>query len=229
METYSISAERRTILGKNTGSLRRAEQLPAVVYGHGKDSVSLTLNQREFQKLLAQAGESSLVDLKIDNEAPVKVLIHDVQLHPVTDAIVHADFLQVNMSEKVETEIALKFEGESKAVSEQGGILVTNLEEVKVECLPADLVHEIIVPLDRLEALEDQIRISDLKAPKGITILEKPDTVIAVVTPPRSEEELKALDSEVVENVESVETAEPKAEPEAGEAEAAEPNEGKKE
>jgi len=114
-------------------------------------------------------------------------------------------------------------------VAEQGGILVTNLEEVKVECLPADLVHEIIVPLARLEAFEDQIRISDLALPKGITILEKPDTVIAVVMPPRSEEELKALDSEVVENVESVETAQPKAEPEEGEAEAAKPNEGKKE
>lgn len=228
MDSLTLTAERRTTLGKKTVALRRTEKLPAVMYGHGKPSVPLTVSQREFERVFAQAGESSLIDLKIGADAPVKVLVQDVQYHPVSDRILHADFHQVDMSERIETEIALKFTGKSAAVHELGGTLVTNLEGIKVECLPSDLVHEIVVDLSVLNTFEDQIRISDLQLPAGIVSLDKSDTVIAVVTPPRTEEELKALDSEVVESVESVESVEPKPEAEPAEGEAG-ADEGKKE
>ncbi len=219
MDTISLSAESRTTLGKQSGQLRRQGKIPAVMYGHGKASVSLTLDQREFERVFAKAGESSLVDLKVGNEAPVKVLIQDVQFHPVTDRILHADFHAVSMTEKIETEIGLKFEGEPVAVKELGGVLLSNLETLKIECLPGDLVHEIVVSLEPLKTFDDQIRAGDLVLPKGITLLEKPETVVALVTPPRTEEELKELDAEVVENVTEVESAKPK--PEAEDAEAA--------
>jgi large subunit ribosomal protein L25 len=227
MDTIPLSAERRTTLGKKTAQLRLQGKVPAVIYGQGKPAISLTLDQREFERVFTQAGESSLVDLRIEGESPVKVLIQDVQLHPVTDRILHADFHEVSMTEKIETEITLKFEGEPVAVAELGGVLLTNLESLKIECLPGDLVHEILVSLEPLKTFEDQIRVSDLKIPKGMTVLEKPETVVAVVTPPRSEEELKELDTEVVENVSEIESAKPK--PEAEDAEAAPEAEAKKE
>lgn len=216
MKTYVLQALRRTVIGKEVQKLRKSEVVPAVIYGKKHKSEALSLNAQEFLKVYSEAGESSLVDLTIENEAPVKVLIQDVQLHPVTDRILHADLHQVDMTEKIETEINLRFTGTPPAVVELSGVLVTSLESVNVSCLPGDLVHEIEVDLSGLKTFEDRVYVKDIPAPKGMTILDRPETVIAVVTPPRSEEELKALDSEVVEDVSGVETSKPKKEDEAG-------------
>lgn len=210
MKTYAIQAQRRSALGKQVKKLRQSESVPAVIYGNKRETESLSLNAKEFFKIFTEAGESTLIDVTIENEQPVKVLIHDVQFHPVTDRILHADLLQVDMTKKIETEINLKFTGTSPAVAELGGILVTSIESVEVSCLPGDLVHEIEVDLSNLKTFEDRVYIRDISVPQGITILDKPDAVVAVVTPPRSEEELKALDSEVVEDVSGVETSKAK-------------------
>ncbi|USN53162.1 MAG: 50S ribosomal protein L25 [Candidatus Nomurabacteria bacterium] len=217
MKTYVLQAQRRSSLGKQVKKLRQSDIVPAVIYGNKRETESLSLNAREFTKVFIEAGESTLIDLAVENEAPVKVLIHDVQHHPVTDRILHADLLQVDMTQKIETEINLKFVGAAPAVAELSGTLVTSIESVEVSCLPGDLVHEIEVDLSSLKTFEDQIHISDIPAPQGITILDKADAVVAVVTPPRSEEELKALDSEVVEDVSGVESTKPKKAEEEGE------------
>lgn len=210
METIVLNATKRTVEGKATKKLRLANSIPAVIYGHGLTNQSLTVNTIDFQKIYRTAGSSSLVDLVVDGGSPVKVLIQAVQQHPTKTAPVHVDFYQVRMTEKLETDIELNFVGESTAVKESGGILIRTLDKVKVECLPGDLVPAIDVDLTALKTFEDRIHVKDIVAPKGITILDGGDEVVASVTPPRSEEELASLSEKVEVDVAAVEKVETK-------------------
>jgi large subunit ribosomal protein L25 len=136
---------------------------------------------------------------------PTKVLIHAVQHHPTRPDILHVDFYQVRMTEKLETDIELNLIGESAAVKEMGGILVRSMDKVKVSCLPGDLVHSIDVDIAALKTFEDRIRVADIVAPKGITIMENPEEIVATVSQPRTEAELASLNEEVKVDVANVE------------------------
>lgn len=221
MADITIRARAREVLGKKTQTLRHAGDLPAVLYGKGVDALSLTVNLNEFQRAYRMAGESTLIDLAVERAAPVKVIIQEVQRHPVTSALLHVDFRQVNMAEKITTEIPLVFTGESAAVKELGGVLVKNLDEIEVKSLPGDLVHEIKVDISALQTFEDIIHVGDLALPKGIEPLADAKEVICLVTPPRSEKELAELEEKVEEKVEAVEGVK-KEEPTEETAEAAE-------
>ncbi|MFA5051779.1 MAG: 50S ribosomal protein L25 [Patescibacteria group bacterium] len=206
-EAIVLKAQARTHVGKQSQAVRRKEQLPAVVYGHGISNTNLSINYRQFEKAYRSAGGSRLIDLQIDDKKPVKVLIQDVQKHPVSDRYIHVDFHQVRMTEKISATITLVFTGEAKAVKEAGGILVKNLTEVKVECLPQDLVSQIDIPLTSLNTFDDMVRVRDIQLPSGIVLKEKEDEVVVSVQPPRSEEELSALEEKPEEKVEDVEVA----------------------
>lgn len=210
MDTIVLRADRRTVEGKATKKLRTASGIPAVVYGHGVASQSVLVDAIDFQKTYRTAGSSSLIDLVVDGGKPVKVLIHSVQQHPTKTSPIHVDFYQVRMTEKLQTDIELNFVGESAAVKESGGILIRTLDRVKVECLPGDLVPSIDIDLSVLKTFEDRIHVKDIVAPKGITILDGGDEVVASVTPPRSEEELASLSEKVEVDVSAVEKVEGK-------------------
>lgn len=205
MTELTLRAQVRTALGKATKTLRHSGFVPAVLYGHGVDSRSLTVSVNDMQRVYRTAGESTLVDLVVDEQPPVKVIIQDVQRHPVSGQLLHVDFHQVRMTEKIHTDIPLAFTGEALAVKELGGVLVKNLDHLKVEALPGDLVHEISVDVSPLKTFEDIIHIRDLVWPKGIAVLDSPDEVVCLVTPPRSEKELEELETKVEEKVEEVE------------------------
>jgi len=207
MDHITLTAQPRAELGKIVDRLRHKKLIPAIVYGHGLKSQAVSVEAGQFQKIYRQAGSSSLIDLTIGDQAPVKVLIHDLQRHPSKQDIIHVDFYQVKMTEKLETEIELNFINEAPSVKEQGGIFIRSIDRVKVTCLPAELVHQIDVDISVLKSFEDRIHISDIKPPKGITILDKPEEVVASVTPPRSEAELESLSEKVEENVEAVESS----------------------
>ncbi|MEY4723652.1 MAG: ribosomal protein large subunit ribosomal protein [Candidatus Parcubacteria bacterium] len=207
MEALSLQATSRTIKGKKVKTVRSAGLVPAVVYGHGIPARDISIDFRTFEKLVSQAGESSLVDLTVDAEAPVKILVHEVQYHPLKDTIIHADLRQVRMDEKLETNIAIKFVGEAPAVKTSGAILVKNLTFVTVSCLPGDLVPEIEIDLSALKNFEDRISISDVVAPKGIEFLNGPTEVIIIAAQPISEEELLAMDAKPVADVTVVKAA----------------------
>lgn len=225
-----LSASTRDERQKVVRRLRKQGYIPAILYGHGVENVLLKLASAPFEKVYRSAGGSTLVDLKVDDRPPVKAIIQDVTRDPITGRFQHVDFHQVKMTEKITTEVALTFVGESKAVKGFGGVLVKNLDRVKIECLPGDLVHEIPVGIAKLEKFEDRITIKDLTVPNGITLLEKTDEVVCLVVPPRSEEELKALEEKPEEKVEEVGTVEkPKAEEEAEGEEAAAGSEPKAE
>ncbi len=199
MVDLNLAVKTRELSGKKVNKLRGQGQIPAVLYGHKVEPKSVVVNYHDFEKIYKQAGESTLVDLKIDGEKPVKVLIQDIQKDPISDQLLHVDFRQVRMDEKLRAEVELKFIGEPPAVKEFSGILVTNVDSVEVECLPKDLVHQIEVDLSSLKTFNDVIHISDMKVPAGITILEDAQEVIALVQQPRSEEELAELEKPVEE------------------------------
>lgn len=202
---YSLTAKRRAVFGRATKTLRREQLIPAVLYGHGIATQPLQVASRAFERVYVAAKESSLVDLTIEGEPSVKVLIQAVQRDPLHGRFRHADFHQVRMTEKIETEIALRFDGEPAAVKELGGVLVKSLAKVKVSCLPGDLVQELPVDLTALKTFADAIHVRDIVVPAGIKILEGADEVVATVAPPRSEAELAALEQKVEADVAAVE------------------------
>ena len=223
--TFVLEAKTRTEKRKKTNSVRNAGGIPAVVYGKHQEPLSLTIAGHAFAKVYDEAGESTLVDLAIDGKEAMKVLIHEVQFDAVTQRPAHVDLYAVDMTQKLITEIPLVFTGESKAVKELGGTLVKNNDNLEITCLPKDLIHEIVVNIDALKTFDDRITAGDLKMPQGITLLDKPDEVIAYVAEPRSEKELEQLDEKIEEKIEEVEVEEkgkPKEEGEEGAETAAE-------
>lgn len=210
MQTFTLAATTRKITGKVVGAIRRSGRVPAVVYGGGTKPKSLEVDALAFSKLYAAAGESSLVDLAVDAGASIKALIQDVQYHPLSGRATHVDFRAVKMTEKLKTDVPVVFVGESPAVKESGGVLVKNLGSIEVECLPGDLVHEIEVSLVSLREFGDLIRLRDLTPPPGVVFVNEPETVVAAVTAPRSEEEMKALEGAVEVKVEEIGVVEKK-------------------
>ena len=194
-KNYALKSEPRKITGKKVKGLRAEGFIPGVIYGHSKKPQSIQIKARDFSKVYSEAGTSSLVDLQIGDEIPIKVLTHEPQVDPVRDLPLHVDFYQVRMDEKIKTEIPLEFVGESEAVTQLDGSLVTNRDNVEIECLPADLVSEIQVEISALKTFENSISVKDLKMPQGIEVLTDSEEVIAVVEPPRSEEELAELET----------------------------------
>lgn len=187
-QIITLEAQVREVTGKKVKRLRLAGNMPATLYGHNIASQTIAVDARTFEKIYKQAGESTLVDLKVGSGAAVKVLIQDVAKHYITLKPIHADFYQVSMAEKLTADIPVKFIGESPAVKELGGILVKNLQEFKVECLPQDLVHEIEIDLSALKGFGDTITVSTISVPSGITILNRAEEVIVLVQAPRVEE-----------------------------------------
>lgn len=196
METITLKANKRALLGKKVRKIRVANQLPAIIYGKKFENLPIVLDKSEFEKIAQTAGESTLINLDMDNQEPIKVLIRDIQRHPVKDWLLHVDLYKVDMDEEIETEIPLSFEGESPAVEELEGNLITNKTTIKVKCLPDKLVSEIIIDVSTLKTFEDLIHIKDIIIPQGIEVLDDLEEVIAQVTPPRSDEEIEALEQE---------------------------------
>ena len=186
--TLKLNAQIRNLLGKKVGAVRQGGKIPAVVYGHGLANKNLELDYNAFDKVFKAGGESTIIDLAVDGE-PLKVLISDVQYDPVKDRYNHVDFHQIKMDEKINTNVELKFIGEAKAVKEMDGVLVHNISELEIKCLPGDLVSEIAVDISQLDTFDDVITIGDLNVSKNIEIIgHEPTDVVAIVSRPREEE-----------------------------------------
>jgi len=185
-----LKATPRQELGKKVNKFRKAGQIPAVIYGHGIKSQPLFVVAKDFEKVYKEAGESTLIALEIDGKKR-NVLIHDLARDPLKGQILHIDFYEVRMDEKVKAHIPLVFIGEAPVVKTEGGILIKNIQEVEVEAKALDLPHQIEVDISGLKTFDDNIYIKDLKISNQIKILAEPDEVVASVIPSRKEEEIK--------------------------------------
>jgi large subunit ribosomal protein L25 len=199
---------------ENLKQEREKGMIPAVLYGQKKENKSLWLEESAFGKVFEKAGENTVVMLDLEGGAKDNVLICDYQIDPLSGKFRHVDFLRINMKEDVETNVPLVFVGEAPAVKEKGGILIKVLDEVEVKCLPGNIPQEFEVDLTKLVNFEDVIAISDLTIPEGVEILDDPETVIASVSEPRSEEELAELNEKVEEDVSKVSEVKEKTEEE---------------
>lgn len=202
MTEYKLEAKLREQNGNKT---RSEGFVPGIVYGKGFDNAKIALEKTNFLRLYKEAGTSNLIDLSIGGDKSVKTLVHDTQLDPIKSEIIHVDFFKVNMKEKIHAEIPLKFIGDSIAVIQLEGSLITSKDSIEVECLPADLIPELEVDVSVLDDFEKNIKVSDLKVPAGVEIQDDPEEIIAHVEEPRSEEELAELEEEVVEDVSAIE------------------------
>jgi large subunit ribosomal protein L25 len=205
MDKIILQAEPREIMGRKVRSLRRQGFVPAVIYGHGFNSLPIQVPLKEFEKVYTEAGETTIVYLNLEGEE-YPTIIQDVARDPISDELLHADFYKVRLDEKIKARIPLNFVGESPAVKNLGGILVKNISEIEVEGFPQDLPHQIDVDISSLKELKSQILIKDLPVSKKLKVEADPAAIVVLVQEPISEEELKAqLETPTVPSAEEVE------------------------
>ncbi len=186
--TYTLNVKQVTEGIDMTGNIK------AVVYGPAYPSTALVINQKDFTKLYKQAGESSIVTLT-GLKANQDVLIHDIQINVRNGDIVHVDFYAVKKGQKIKVGVPLVFVGVSEAVKTYGADLVKNIFEVEIEAEASDLPHEIEIDLEVLKEIDDRITVGDIKAPKGVKILDNEDDVIVTVS--KHEEETEEAPTEI--------------------------------
>ena len=180
MKRAKLTVEKRNVTGKKVKKLRREGILPANIYGKDIKSLSVQVPQKEFEKVFKEVGETGLVDVHLNGELKPS-LIHNVQMDYLHNLPLHADFFQVNLKEKVKTMVPIKTSGEPKAVSDKLGLLLQPLSEVEVEALPADLPEFIEVNVESLADVNDQMAVSDIKAPTGVTILTDSSQIVVKI------------------------------------------------
>ena len=191
-----IKAETREEKGSGAvGRLRAAGRLPAVMYGAGKVAKSLSLEEHAFEQLMrSHSSEHVMVEMEIDGVKRT-VLLKEVQHHPVTGRMLHADFQEVNMDSKLVVEIAIELVGEPEGVVQQGGVIEHLLRSVEVECLPGDIMESIQIDITALK-IGDRAMVRDIKLDsKRYTMVTEGDLAIANVMPPR----VQAATAEVAE------------------------------
>lgn len=186
-----LQADIRTVLGSKVRGLRRSGYIPAVLYGKGQEVIVLQVPVKDFTKVLKEAGESTLVYIKVNGQS-YPTIIHDVAKDPVKDHVIHADFYKVSLTEKIKTKVPVVFVGESPAVKDLAGIFVRNVNELEVEALPQNLPYEISVDISLLKNFGDQLLVKDINLGSDVKIEAEPDAIIATVQEPKSEEELAA-------------------------------------
>lgn len=225
----TLTVQKRIVKG-NTDILRQSGKIPGIMYGPGIEPVMFSIDNVEFKKIYKDVGESTLIDLCVEgNKDLVKVLIQDIQYDPVKQEPIHIDLRQINIGEEMEATIELMLVGVSPAVKEQGGTLVHPHKAIEVKCLPKDLVGNIEIDISGLVTFDDVIHTKDIVMPSGMTILDDLDIVIAKVTPPLTEEQLKAMEDGDQKTVEDVEIEEKGKKEEENKTEGREENEEKKE
>ena len=187
---FAIKAKMRE--GGRAARLRETGELPAVFYGLGKTSTPIAVNKIEFKKIWRQAGESSAIKISTP-EGDIDALIHEVATDPVTDEPIHADFLVIDLKKAIRVGVPLEWTGISPVVKNGLGTVVKVLYEVEIEALPNDLPHNLSVDISALETLESQILVSDIKLPKGVTMITNSAEIVASVAEQKEEKEEVAV------------------------------------
>lgn len=186
-----LTAQLRTHIGKNINSLRAKGFIPAELYGRGVENLHLSVSVKDFSKVFRNAGESTVINLAVEGHTtPFSVLIHDLQEDSIRNEIRHVDFYAVRMDEKITISIPFSFTHEAPAVKEKNGVLVKAMHEVKVEALPGDLPHFLVVDLSPLTDIGATIHLRDIALPSGVRALVDLESVVATITAQAAAEEV---------------------------------------
>ncbi len=193
---FKIKANKREIFGKNAARrLRREGMIPAVIYGSREASVSLDLKKQEiFNILRAETGENTIFQILFDSEMK-NAMIKELQRDPVTDEILHADFIQITMDKTVRISVPVLTVGEAVGVKTEGGFVDLMTREVELECLPKDIPENIEVDISDLH-LHQSLKVEDIAPIEGVEILSAPDAIVVLVEAPSKEEEIEVEEEE---------------------------------
>jgi len=224
MKRLELEVSKRDVTGKKVRFLRRQGVIPANIYGHGIDSTAINVDARSLKHLLAHVGSTDLIDLNIgDSKNALRVLVRQVQRNPITDDLLHVDFYQVRMDEKIKADVPIAFIGEAPVLKKVKNSSVLHLiDSLHIEALPDDLPHSIEIDVSSLEELDSTIHVKDIQLGDRITLLSDPEQMAVKVIEARKEEVIEvpveAVAEEEVEVAGEAEEAE-EAETESGEEE----------
>ncbi len=192
MEKVVLKATKRDVVGKQVKALRREGKLPAVIYGRHTDPINVNLDAHTAAVALAKVTSSSLVTIDVDGTEHL-ALVREKQRDYIKNKLLHVDFLAVSLTEKLRTTVPVHFVGLSLAVKDFNAVMVHNLEELEVECLPNDLPERIDVDISSLNRPGEGIRLRDVHVSDNVRLLGDPDTMVAVATFAKVEEETAAV------------------------------------
>jgi large subunit ribosomal protein L25 len=181
------------VIGKQVKALRREGKLPAVIYGRHNEPINIELDAHSTGRILAKATSSSLITIELDGET-YATLIREKQRDFIKNSLLHVDFLAISMEERLRAYVALRFKGTSLAVKDFNAILVHNIEQLHVECLPADLPEYVEVDISVLKNPGDGIRVGDLSVADNVDVLDDADMMVAVASASKIEEALSELE-----------------------------------
>ncbi|MEO6864933.1 MAG: 50S ribosomal protein L25 [Gemmatimonadaceae bacterium] len=197
MATASLSATRRTGTGKgNARSLRREGQIPAVIYGHARESQSLAVSARDLEKLLSHiSAANSVVEIAVEGAATSRALIREIQRHPFKRVILHIDFQELVAGEKMTVRVPIRLLGTPAGVRLGGGIIDHTLRELTISVDPAHMPSQIEIDITDLE-IGGSVHVSQVKVPEGVTVLDEPGAAVVVIATPRAAIEAVAVEAE---------------------------------
>jgi large subunit ribosomal protein L25 len=195
MEEILLNAEQRALAGKRVKQLRHQGFVPGVLYGHHIEPVSVKVEDRALREVLQVAGVNRLVTLTVPGLGEAKqVLVRELQRDSISHAMLHVDFYEVVMTERLTAEVPIVLVGESPVVVAGEGVLFEGMDTIEIECLPGDLPPQIELDISGLVAIDDTILVSQLQVSDAVEILVDPDEIVVKILPPAAEE----IEEEVV-------------------------------
>ena len=203
MEILELNAQAREEVGKGTANrLRKSNWIPAIVMRKGKKTSHIKVNDREFLHLM-HAGHSENIVVKLlitDEKGELKkrtAIMQDVQHDPVKDDVLHIDFREISLKERVEVPVKIDVKGEAKGVTVEGGVLEHAMWEITVECLPTEIPEHIVVDVTEL-GMNESIHVKDLVVPEGIVLKADPELAVIACEPPAKAPEEPSAEEEVL-------------------------------
>lgn len=183
MEQIELKAARRTILGKKARFLRRQGLTPAHLFGRDMESLAVQCEAAPLRRVLADAGHTRVINLNVDEEAPRPVMVREVQVEPTTGVLLHVDFYQVRMEEKVRVEVPVVLVGQAPALGVvAGSTLVPEVSRLTLECLPARIPPRLEVDVSSLAQPEQVLRVKDIALDSEICVITDPEQVVARIS-----------------------------------------------
>ncbi len=182
-----LKVQTRTVFGKRTRQLRRDGLIPGEVFGHGVENEHVSVPLKDFKKIFAQAGETTIINLVNEKNEKAPAIIADVAYDHVKDEVLAVDFHRIRLDEKLEAKVPIVFVGSAPA-EKKGLVLVRVTSEIEVEALPQDIPHDFSIDLSGLEESGHAIYVKDLKVSPKVKVKTPADMAIVTVTEPKKEE-----------------------------------------
>ncbi|MEO6508325.1 MAG: 50S ribosomal protein L25 [Patescibacteria group bacterium] len=185
-EKFELKVQLRTELGKKVKQLRKKGIIPANISGGDNKPTSVSVNLKEFSSIHKAAGETGIIYIEVEGKT-VPTLIKEVTYQPVDGSLLHIDFRQINLKQKITTDVPIQVEGESIAVEQLGGVMLTQADKLDVEALPANIPSHILIDISKITELGQDIKVSDLPTSPDYVIKEDPEKVIISVVEHKEE------------------------------------------